>query len=281
MGEVTQDVTIEMLEKLADGNYKRKNLKAANVKMADNTTVEEKVMSHLTDKANPHGTTKAKNLLHNWDFRNPVNQRGVSGTISTAGYFLDRWKLISGTVTINSGSITLNGTIAQILEVKAGTNTKASTLCQSGTATASYNDSTKTFTLTSSGGILLSAKLEIGSTSTLANDPPADYGEQLALCQRYQLKFGAIARYRACQIASNVIDFFIPTPTTIRVNPTINTDAISVMNLNGTARTGFTFTTHNAVDSLNGFVIRCIKTGHGMTDAILSINTGTIIDANL
>lgn len=49
MGEVTQDVTIEMLEKLADGNYKRKNLKAANVKMADNTTVEEKVMSHLAD----------------------------------------------------------------------------------------------------------------------------------------------------------------------------------------------------------------------------------------
>ncbi len=28
-------------------------------------------------------------------------------------------------------------------------------------------------------------KLELGSVSTLANDPPVDYGEQLALCQRY------------------------------------------------------------------------------------------------
>ena len=76
MGEVTQDVTIEMLEKLADGNYKRKNLKAANVKMADNTTVEEKVMSHLTDEANPHGTTKAQIGLGNVD---NVKQMPMSG----------------------------------------------------------------------------------------------------------------------------------------------------------------------------------------------------------
>lgn len=32
------------------------------------------------------------NILHNWDFRNPVNQRGLS-TASGAGYWLDRWYL--------------------------------------------------------------------------------------------------------------------------------------------------------------------------------------------
>ena len=32
---------------------------------------------------------------------------------------------------------------------------------------------------------IVAIKLELGSVSTLANDPPADYGEQLALCQCY------------------------------------------------------------------------------------------------
>lgn len=44
--------------------------------------------------------TRNDNLLDNADMRNPVNQRGVSGTISTLGYFLDRWILDAGTVTL-------------------------------------------------------------------------------------------------------------------------------------------------------------------------------------
>jgi len=35
-------------------------------------------------------------------------------------------------------------------------------------------------------------KLELGDKSTLANDPPADYGEQLALCQRYFVAVNAL-----------------------------------------------------------------------------------------
>ncbi|MEG2660796.1 MAG: hypothetical protein RR978_08790, partial [Oscillospiraceae bacterium] len=38
------------------------------------------------------------NLLDNTDFAHPVNQRNVSGTITAAGYFIDRWKLVSGNV---------------------------------------------------------------------------------------------------------------------------------------------------------------------------------------
>ena len=47
------------------------------------------------------------NLLHNWDFRNPVNQREVSGAISTGAEFYDRWIRLSGTVTTNAAYLTI------------------------------------------------------------------------------------------------------------------------------------------------------------------------------
>lgn len=183
----------------------------------------EEVYSHLADNA-AHGGIYHKNLLHNWDFRNPVNQRGVSGTISMPGYFLDRWKLTAGTVTINSDSITLNGTIQQILENAVGTNVKASVLMQSGTATATYDNTTKTFTITSSGGVVLATKLEIGDKSTLATDPSVDYGEQLALCQRFYIKIASGNAYGSfisdvCTIAEALQPIF-SVPVTMRTLPT-------------------------------------------------------------
>ena len=36
------------------------------------------------------------------------------------------------------------------------------------------------------------AKLELGSVSTLANDPPADFGEELRKCQRYVKRFNNV-----------------------------------------------------------------------------------------
>lgn len=272
-------------------------------------TLADLISTKLDKAASPN-----RNILHNWDFRNPINQRG-QGSYSNTNYTIDRWKWASPSsnfiTTINSGHVKLenigsgtgyfeqpmegnllDGEYTISVQTLDGTIHHRNVLISNGIPTSGFDvnqvyiylaDNAKlSMELQAGGTISIKAiKLELGSVSTLANDPPADYGEQLALCQRYQLKFGAIARYRACQITSNIIDFFIPTPTTIRVNPTINTNAISVVNLTGTTQTGFTFTTHNAVDSLNGFVIRCTKTGHGITDAILSINTGTIIDANL
>lgn len=119
-----------------------------------------------------------RNLLDNPDFR--VNQRGASGLITTAGYFVDRWKLDSGEVTVNSdGTLTLNGTISQTLEKAVGVGVTAS----AGAGTASYDDSTKTFTLTASGEVVSWAKLEVGANATQFVPPhPA---EELARCQRY------------------------------------------------------------------------------------------------
>lgn len=136
------------------------------------------------------------NLLDNWYFPNPVNQRGASGTISTAGYFFDRWKLVSGSVTINSGGIVLNGTIAQVLEYAVGQTVTATVLTPDGVTdvTPVYDDETKTFTVTTQGKTIRAVKLELGSVQTLAhqdangawvlNEIP-DYGEQLLKCQRY------------------------------------------------------------------------------------------------
>ena len=135
------------------------------------------------------------NLLDNWYFGNPVNQRGASGTISTEGYFFDRWKLVSGSVTINSGGIVLNGTIAQVLEYAAGQTVTATVLTPDGVTdvTPVYDDETKTFTVTTQGKTIRAVKLELGSQQTLAhqengvwvlNEIP-DYGEQLRRCQRY------------------------------------------------------------------------------------------------
>ena len=52
-----------------------------------------------------------ENLLHNWDFRNPVNQRGASEYSTTRKYTIDRWFIISGggKVTKGASGITVNG----------------------------------------------------------------------------------------------------------------------------------------------------------------------------
>lgn len=47
------------------------------------------------DTGDPNAGT-APNLLCNWYFADPINQRGVSGTISKDGYFIDRWKTNAG-----------------------------------------------------------------------------------------------------------------------------------------------------------------------------------------
>lgn len=176
------------------------------------------------------------NLLDNWYFGNPVNQRGASGTISTEGYFFDRWKLVSGSVTINSGGIVLNGTIAQVLEYAAGQTVTATVLTPDGVTdvTPVYDDETKTFTVTTQGKTIRAVKLELGTQQTLAhqesgvwglNEIP-DYGEQLRRCQRYCFVWGYGAKKTSCLavmqcVQPGVLFGLIPTPVTMRNNPVV------------------------------------------------------------
>lgn len=144
-----------------------------------------------------------RNLLDNWYFVGggsqlgygvfPVNQRGQT-SYSTTGYCIDRWKLTSGSVTLSSSGITLNGTVVQILPKSIGLPVVASALLSDGTMiTPTYNDSTKTFTLTASNKTIVAVKLEIGDTQTLAHEENGvwvvkeipDFDEELSKCQKY------------------------------------------------------------------------------------------------
>lgn len=177
-----------------------------------------------------------RNLIINWYFGNPVNQRDVSGTISSAGYFLDRWKLVSGSVTINTDGITLNGTMQQVLETAPVGTVTASALTQAGVGEVvpTYNSATKTATVTANGKKLVAVKLEIGSQQTLAhqedgvwvlNEIP-DYGEELTKCMRYlqvlAAPYDTSGNGVAIGYANNTVDLWVPIPLAVpmRISPT-------------------------------------------------------------
>lgn len=177
-----------------------------------------------------------RNLIINWYFGNPVNQRDVSGTISSAGYFLDRWKLVSGSVTINTDGITLNGTMQQVLETAPVGTVTASALTQAGVGEVvpTYNSATKTVTVTANGKKLVAVKLEIGSQQTLAhqedgvwvlNEIP-DYGEELTKCMRYlqvlAAPYDTSGNGVAIGYANNTVDLWVPIPLAVpmRISPT-------------------------------------------------------------
>lgn len=151
------------------------------------------------------------NLIDNPNFL--INQRAVSGTITTEGYFVDRWKLTSGSVTINTdGSLTLNGAIEQILEIPAGTNVIAS----SSAGTATYNNETATFTLTGSNVTVSWVKLEIGSIATAFVAPnPAT---ELSKCQRYFMRLDFGMPLYAGAINATTLRFALTLPSQMRVH---------------------------------------------------------------
>ena len=203
--EVSQDADISSGEKLSVlfGKIKKRFSVLASTVM---------LKSVFTQVGNP-------NLLDNSDFTNPVNQRGVSGTISTAGYFIDRWKLVSGTVQITAEGLVLNGTISQILENAAGTDVTAS----ASAGTASYDNSTKTFTLTATGQTITWAKLEKGSVDTPY--VPKGYGAELLACQRYYVPIGENTKFfGGIGTAGNVAFVGMILPVQMRVTPSFTSD---------------------------------------------------------
>ena len=177
-----------------------------------------------------------RNLLDNWYFGNPVNQRDVSGTISSAGYFLDRWKLVSGSVTIGADGITLNGTMQQVLETAPVGTVTVSALTQAGVGEVvpTYDSASKTVTVTADGKKLVAVKLEMGPQQTLAhqedgvwvlNEIP-DYGEELTKCMRYlqvlAAPYDTSGNGVAIGYANNTVDLWVPIPLAepMRISPT-------------------------------------------------------------
>ena len=209
------------------------------------------------------------NILDNWYFAYPVNQRNVSGTIDAVGYFLDRWKLVSGSVTIGSNGITLNGTIVQILEAAVGTDVTASALTAEGVVVASYDNNSKTISLTGTGQTFVAVKLELGNQQTLAhqengvwvlNEIP-NYGEQLRRCQRYHRRversnYGTFAF--GMSISTTEIAFPVPLNPPMRVAPSVSFEGSFATN-------GVSFTPISTLDVTeshpDGIILRATGSG--------------------
>ena len=181
---------------------------------------------------NPYFVEKVnENLLHNWYFAKPINQRGITHQTQN-GYFIDRWHaeyynapnpditLVDGGLALQQGSI-----MAQPLEdgtINAGEIVTASVLYDntllsgtiewSGTYTgicadnliSANNDAGKRLQIFCSGDftghILKALKLEKGSRQTLAhlengvwvlNETPV-YEVELLKCQRFYLDNKAV-----------------------------------------------------------------------------------------
>lgn len=120
------------------------------------------------------------------------------------------------------------------------------------------------------------AKLELGTKATPF--VPRQYGEELALCQRYYYRWGnERARYRAVGINGNQLFFFVPLPTTLRIIPTIN-NAFSINTLSGAGVSDFTFAV-NIVPM--GMIVHATKSTHGMSDGQLMLSDDGSLDAEI
>lgn len=262
--------------------------------------------------------TPNKNLLHNWDFRSPINQRGAS-SYSGVGYTIDRWTHSqSRTLSVSNGYIQIGAegydelkqfivnptkysglTVVASLDAEIASGASDFSIYADGVLvgrnqTFDSTRSIKSFTVTlpiistsleiriiTAGGLfkLYRVKLELGSVSTLANDPPADYAEQLALCQRYCLAILPFMFVRASNYTSSYIDFNIPIPVSMRTTPSISVDGIALYNMARISQSGFTFSV--PVHTGNGLLLRATKTEHGLTDAYMNTDSLTVFSADL
>lgn len=200
------------------------------------------------------GTFVRPNLLDNWYFGRPVNQRGKS-EYTGSGYTVDRWTAKEGVVSLSSGGLTLQNStwldqiIENLIENRIYT---ISLLTANGVLLAGTGllnkDSFISVRIDGGGYIdisyhadvsgyyvelaradaaqplsILAAKLELGPTQTLAhregdrwalNEVP-DYGEQLRRCQRYARSLRGNSKSAYCQLATGVATS--PTKATLYV----------------------------------------------------------------
>ena len=222
------------------------------------------------------------NLLDNWYFAAPINQRNVSGTITATGYFIDRWMLTSGSVSIvkNQG-LTLNGTIEQKLETAPVQTATVSYLTPDGVRTGTYNSSTKTVTITTSEDtLIIAAKLELGTNQTIArqeddswvlNDPPPHPASELAKCQRYLV----MGEFTSVKIDN--VSMFIPLPVVMRKRPSYDFTGIDYYDINGNKLTKITSQPWGNVRQMDTGGL-CFAS---VTDSVASIYGKIICDAEL
>lgn len=202
------------------------------------------------------------NLLHNWDFSRPINQRGCAlNAYLPAGYSLDMWSHSSGFQYVEGMLyVPLAGThyIVQKIEGNFTGKTLTATV-RVGPSNYWYSAVTNVVPavdvytslpfpslsgvhasliqrstylefgfIATEGAMPCSAlKLELGSISTLRLDPPMDYGAELLKCQRYlQVKNSNGLPYANIGIRYNYTAGYwqgwIPMTVKMRISPTVS-----------------------------------------------------------
>ena len=149
----------------------------------DPTEPDEAVRKAYADKSAREAAPV--NLLDNSDFTNPIAQEEVGGNHGNQAYAVDRWKLISGSVSKTGGGLQLNGTITQKLEFAPSEAVSAFVGMASGQASISYSD--RVVTITSSGGVIAWAALYEGNYTedTMPTYKPKGYVNEELVCKRY------------------------------------------------------------------------------------------------
>lgn len=239
----------------------------------DVTLTGDDIAVSIADSTPISGAVKYRtnpNLLDNWYFGNPVNQRGQTEYTEDATYTIDRWWLqYDTTLSVVDGGIKIGGkwdvqqyfentlpnatytlsllykdrTGSDPLRLIAGNRTDgdiAQTESKDASGILSVTFSTATSNKVYFGfagsvdnsATIIAAKLELGSTQTLAhkengvwvlNEIP-DFGEQLRRCQRYLFSTRGTTNYVCAGSGYISVDgteaiIVVPTPVSLRATP--------------------------------------------------------------
>lgn len=267
----------------------------------ENTTNPEKAFAQLNI-----GTAGSnRNLLDNPWFT--VNQRGVNGTITNGQYGLDRWMAGGGTVTMATGGITLgagnsyamqrpadpsifNGkTVTLSVMTSDGVVESGTVIAQTGSAktvrTANFElcightayNAFYFYNISSTTKTVIAAKLELGFVSTLANDAPPEFAEELAKCQYYFRRLKNTLGSNWCfgvgvAATTSVVDMIVHANMRPAASPTIAYSGS--FTCNGNAVTNITFWLQGGQ-----FCIRFITSGLTTYSAVqVFANAGSYID---
>jgi len=225
-----------------------------------------------------------RNLLDNWYFVGggsqlgdgifPINQRGQT-SYSSYQVTIDRWTLFGGSVVLAADGITVTSSpdFGQLLEpsrIPVGTYTasvktadgKIGSITFTTTGSQFYaggamGDTGVTlnfidlwapdkslFSLQCQGVKIAAAKLEKGTVSTLANDAPPDFGEELQKCQHYLYAVtfpGHVFTGQIClALDTQNINWNLITPVPMVQNRLPSITASNSLNTNGVAISGLT-----------------------------------------
>ncbi len=195
----------------------------------DNISITGRVITTKAFPCNP-------NLLDNWYFGNPVNQRGQT-SYTGVGYTIDRWKTYAGgTIVLSDGHLILTevvdfGQQLELYRVPVDSPVTFSALTDTGLVWSTHKfagDTNETWYENLGNGITLNmiynwsgtgtvlvalqtqaaniraVGLELGSQQTIAHKEYGDwvlneipkFGDQLAECQRYFVRIGSNSAYR-------------------------------------------------------------------------------------